>query len=180
MTEARMEPPGLGFLLLDASLKPIFANAHAVEVLAFPNDPPTIESLDGFLTEKIGTVLSKNGPSPGSPVAPILVSGRRHYLCRFFSLDSRSEESAPTATAVLIERSPRAFVDVAQVAAEFGLTRREMETVSHLLGGLTTKEIANRMEVSPNTVKAYIRYVMIKMNVSTRSGIIGKTVKTER
>jgi hypothetical protein len=32
------------------------------------------------------------------------------------------------------------------------------------------------MSISPNTVKAFIRLVMVKMNVSTRSGIIGKIV----
>jgi len=32
------------------------------------------------------------------------------------------------------------------------------------------------MGISPNTVKAFIRLVMVKMKVSTRSGIIGKIV----
>jgi DNA-binding CsgD family transcriptional regulator len=32
------------------------------------------------------------------------------------------------------------------------------------------------MKISPNTVKAFIRLVMVKMSVSTRSGIIGKIV----
>jgi DNA-binding CsgD family transcriptional regulator len=45
-----------------------------------------------------------------------------------------------------------------------------------LLEGLTSKEIADRMGISPNTVKAFIRLVMVKMNVSTRSGIIGRIV----
>ena len=32
------------------------------------------------------------------------------------------------------------------------------------------------MHISPNTVKAFLRLVMVKMDVSTRSGIIGKIV----
>jgi hypothetical protein len=32
------------------------------------------------------------------------------------------------------------------------------------------------MNISPNTVKAFVHLVMVKMGVSTRSGIIGKMV----
>ena len=32
------------------------------------------------------------------------------------------------------------------------------------------------MNISPNTVKAFVHLVMVKMSVSTRSGIIGKMV----
>jgi len=46
--------------------------------------------------------------------------------------------------------------------------------VEYLLQGLTSKEIAARMNISPNTVKAFLRLVMVKMKVSTRSGIAGK------
>jgi DNA-binding CsgD family transcriptional regulator len=42
--------------------------------------------------------------------------------------------------------------------------------------GLTNKEIGQRMNISPNTVKAFLKLIMMKMGVSTRSGIIGKTV----
>jgi DNA-binding CsgD family transcriptional regulator len=45
-----------------------------------------------------------------------------------------------------------------------------------LLQGLTSKEIAARMSISPNTVKAFLRLVMVKMGVSTRSGIVGRVV----
>ena len=69
-------------------------------------------------------------------------------------------------------------IDVVIIAAQFKLTEREQETVGFLIEGLTSKEIATHMNISPNTVKAFIRLVMIKMGVTTRSGIIGKIVKT--
>jgi Bacterial regulatory proteins, luxR family len=49
--------------------------------------------------------------------------------------------------------------------------------VEFLLSGLSSKEIADRMKISPNTVKATLRVVMIKMGVSTRSGIVGKIIQ---
>ena len=54
------------------------------------------------------------------------------------------------------------------------LTPREQETIQLLMEGLTSKEIAERMKISPSTVKAFLRLVMVKMGVSTRSGIVGK------
>jgi DNA-binding CsgD family transcriptional regulator len=42
-----------------------------------------------------------------------------------------------------------------------------------LIQGLTNKEIAGRMNISPNTVRVFIRMVMGKLGVSTRSGIVG-------
>ena len=62
------------------------------------------------------------------------------------------------------------------LSERFGLTPRERETVKLLLQGLTSKEIAAQMGISSNTVKAFVRLVMIKMGVSTRSGIAGKIV----
>ena len=47
-----------------------------------------------------------------------------------------------------------------------------------MMQGLSSKEIATRMNVSPNTVKAFLRVVMIKMGVSSRSAIVGKVMMT--
>ncbi len=37
-----------------------------------------------------------------------------------------------------------------------------------------SKEIAERLKISPNTVKAFVRLVMVKMGVTTRSAVVGK------
>ncbi|PYU54649.1 MAG: hypothetical protein DMG55_30720, partial [Acidobacteria bacterium] len=46
--------------------------------------------------------------------------------------------------------------------------------------GLTGKAIANRMNISPNTVKAFLRMIMIKMGVSSRSEVVIKIIMTQR
>jgi DNA-binding NarL/FixJ family response regulator len=58
--------------------------------------------------------------------------------------------------------------------AEHRLTPRERETVTLLTSGFTNKEISERMGVSVNTVKAFIRSVMLKLGVTTRAGIVGR------
>ena len=74
----------------------------------------------------------------------------------------------------MIERKSHGATSIREVSERFGLTRRERDTVQFLLEGFTSKEIAQRMNISANTVKAFIRLVMAKMDVSTRSGIVGK------
>ena len=76
-----------------------------------------------------------------------------------------------------VERDRWALHDL---AARFKLTDREQEAVEHLANGLTSKEIAQRMRISPNTVKTFLRFVMIKMGVTTRSGVIGKIIEAGR
>jgi DNA-binding CsgD family transcriptional regulator len=50
----------------------------------------------------------------------------------------------------------------------------------HLLQGIRNKEIANRMNISPHTVRAFLRLIMIKTGVSSRSAIVGKIMMTQR
>ena len=102
-------------------------------------------------------------------------SGKRRYICKSHEVAFKGNDSPQPAFAVLLERdTANSHSALAEVSAQFGLTQREGETVEFLLQGLTSKEIATRMNISANTVKAFIRLVMVKMNVSTRSGIAGK------
>jgi DNA-binding NarL/FixJ family response regulator len=82
--------------------------------------------------------------------------------------------SAQATTAILLERAQRRSFDSSQAAARFNLSQRERETVELLVHGYTSKEIASRMQISPDTVKTFVRLIMVKMGVSTRSGLVGK------
>jgi DNA-binding NarL/FixJ family response regulator len=169
---------GQGFILLDSRLRPVAYNSEAVQILSFPTKPDNIKQLSQFLGDKIRSTLV-NG---GSPETPEFVreckAGRRTYSCRAFRVDCNnvSESLAPISFAILLERHVSSDVALTKLSREYELTSRECETVSLLLQGLTSKEIANRMHISPNTVKAFLRLVMVKMNVSTRSGIVGRAL----
>jgi DNA-binding NarL/FixJ family response regulator len=45
--------------------------------------------------------------------------------------------------------------------------------------GLSSKEIADRMNISSNTVKTFLRLIMIKMGVSSRMAVVRKIITTE-
>lgn len=164
-----------GFVLLDhKSLAPVASNQEAIKILSYPTVPKRIKRLDQFIADRIRVALV-NRSSNGLDFAKEFKSGRRRYFCRTFRLDTISE-SMQVLAALLLERSCSGTTAVSQIGEEFDLTERERETVQLLVQGLTSKEIAMRMNISPNTVKAFLRLVMVKMGVSTRSGILGKVI----
>jgi DNA-binding CsgD family transcriptional regulator len=168
-----------GFLLLDSLLSPLSFNGEAVQILSYPDNVENLASSE-LLTEKIRSRLITQ-PSPGESVfVKELRSGRRRYSCRAFLIDSNTKEPCQPTTAVLLERGPYGLVPLSQVCQQFNLTQREQEVLVHLLQGIRNKEIANRMNISPNTVRAFLRLIMIKTGVSSRSAIVGKIMMTQR
>ena len=171
--------PNPGFLLLASDLRPIYVNPEAMQILAHPATPQSIRLLDSFLLRKIRTVLFADGND--GQFATEFVSGKRRYLCRAYRVSPPSNNAPDDpALAVILERSSRTSFDAAQVAAQYHLTPREWETLQYLMEGLTNKEIGHRMNISPNTVKGFLKLIMMKLGVSTRSGVIGKVINPAR
>jgi DNA-binding CsgD family transcriptional regulator len=166
-----------GILLLEEDFQPIAFNSAAVQILAFPTPPDKIRQPEIFLRDRVRLrLLKQNGDNSAQFVAEYR-SGGRHYLCRAFRLDGSGLDDSPLRTALVLERHA-SFADMLGGSlGRFDLTPREMETVRYLVEGLTSKEIAERMRISPNTVKAFLRIVMVKMDCSTRSGIVGRIVE---
>ena len=174
-------PARPGLIVVDDSLCIVASNSEALQILAFPDRPENIQRLDVWLTNKIRVDLVDRKST--SRVVGEFRSARRTYLCRSFSVDLRGRKTEPRANGsasskglliVMLERKGNEVVMVAELAERFGLSAREQETVQFLLEGFTSKEIAQRMNISANTVKAFVRLVMAKMDCSTRSGIVGK------
>jgi DNA-binding CsgD family transcriptional regulator len=162
-----------GILLVDAtSLKPCAFNSEVLKILAYPADPYRLKDLNSFLTEVINVRLVRRNKKVLAFAAEF-PSGNRKYQCRCFRLEKQlNGHSAPIA--LVFERQPSNDAALLQVAREFNLTPREQRTVQLLLGGLTSKEIAIQMNVSPSTIKTFLHLVMVKMGTSTRSGVLSK------
>jgi len=166
-----------GLLLVDNSLSTVAANLEAIQILTFPNKPERIKRLEVFLADKVRSGLVNSQSPDGLEFVKEFKSGNRQYLCRTFRLDTAENSRVRPSIALLLERnSSGGTAALSEICKRFDLTQRERETVELLLQGLTSKEIATRMSISPNTVKAFLRLVMVKMGVSTRSGIVGKVI----
>jgi DNA-binding CsgD family transcriptional regulator len=169
-----MRQSDVGFILLDSSFKLLAANGEALRVLAFPTDPARIQRVDTFLGDKLRTGLMVGRGSAATFVSEFR-SGRRRYTCAALRLEGRPNSNGG-AVLLLLERPAQHFVELTTLAAEYDLTPRERESVEFLVQGLTTKEIAVRMSVSPSTISTFLRLVMVKMGTNSRNGIVGKIV----
>lgn len=69
---------------------------------------------------------------------------------------------------------PAPFEKNAAALAALEITEREYETLEHLAAGLSNKEIARRLGVSPNTVKTHLARIYEKLEVSRRTQAIQK------
>lgn len=62
---------------------------------------------------------------------------------------------------------------------ESGLTMREQEIVVGLVDGLSYKMIADRMDISIDTVRAHIRNIYKKLHVNSKAEAIAKSLRGE-
>ncbi len=178
----RRVPPdesAAGFLLLDPSLNPVSFNAEAIQILGHADAPETVGSPDLRLARMIRATLLTRQRMGESPFVSEFRSGRRHYFCRTFRLDSDAQGMSLPSTAILLERGPSGFVSLSKVSRRFNLTQREQEVLEYLLQCLDIKTIANRMSIRPNTVKAFLRLIMTKMGVSSRSAAVVKIIMSQ-
>ena len=177
MKQGPSKPSRVGVLLLDLQLRPIHFNAESASILAYPKPPKGVPSLDSVLPVINGQLRGPSNPAPDG-----FTSGRRRYICRAFLLDSanRAGSRVQPRFVVTLERVRRApQVDVSQWSEQNQLTTRERETVEHVLQGLSTKEIAMKMSISPSTVKSFLKLIMVKVGASSRAGIIAKVQQGE-
>lgn len=165
-----------GFVLLDEGKNPIYYNAEALRILSKPPGG-TEAALSGLFSKKTLASLMRRALCENGGGSTEFVSGNRRYTCRTFSVFQEATPSARPVTGLLIEPSHWNASRESEITQKFHLSEREEETVSLLSLGLTSKEIASRMGVSPNTIKAFLRLIMTKMAVGTRSGIIGKLLR---
>ncbi len=165
-----------GVIVTDASLKLHAFNTDAVQILSFPHSLQKIADAHSWLSGRIRSRLFES-----SSLVNSVKSGRRTYLCKSIPirLDAAGHKADRPGLLLLLERQSNGVVGIERICERFALTERECETVRLLFEGLSSKEIANRMKISHHTVNAFVRLVMVKMGVSSRSGIVGKIAKTE-
>lgn len=166
--------PVPGLILLGPGNTQVACNAEAVRILAYPATTVSSKRVNALIAEKIPQAMQNIGDGPeGIHVISELMSGRRRYICSRYTLDMHGPQPLRT-TAILLERAGSPDVTMYELFNRFNLTARERQAVSYLVKGMTSKEIAQQMGISPNTVKSFLRLVMTKAGVSTRAGLIGR------
>jgi DNA-binding CsgD family transcriptional regulator len=169
-------PPALveeGLVVLNMSLEPIGADEGAAAILSLPGSSGEEAIL--CLPDNIREALGRNHDDLFSAKMSFRI-GKDVYNCRAFVMQRQSEEAEPM-MALHMQRDTSVPNAIDMVASQYHLTDREQEVLRGIAIGLTSKETAERMNISPNTVKSFLRIIMIKMGAATRSGIVGKLLE---
>ena len=167
--------PEVGMVLLNESLKVIACDRGAVALLSSeePTDGAEVSSLR--VPREILEELQE-GKTAGKTSCELQFRvGANDYVCRAYLLETRSGYLTELSFMALhLQRVAGAQEAIQEAISSYHLTEREEQTLKGILMGLSSKEVADQMSISPNTVKAFTRLIMIKLGVTTRWGIIAK------
>jgi DNA-binding NarL/FixJ family response regulator len=97
-------------------------------------------------------------------------------VCAFRCLDRQFTETATDRSflAVLLEPIAPTRFALRKGVSRFKLSGREVQVIQALTIGLTDKAIAIALGVKPSTIRAYLRSIRTKLDVSTRTAIVHK------
>jgi DNA-binding CsgD family transcriptional regulator len=164
--------PESGIVLVDLSLKPIGSDSGAVRILR-SHDVDGDETPIG-IPDTILTAIKSRSPNDHAGMPMYFLIGKRKYRCRSYYVQSEKEGSDLGILAMHLDSDEDLADRIGPLGAEHGLTEREQEILRGLALGMSNKELADWMNISPNTVKSFARLIMIKLGVKTRAAIIGK------
>lgn len=168
-----------GVVVLDTNGEILFINEEARSILStFNLDDIDLESSSDSVDKAIVEVFKKSLGSLSEPISKCVYcpDNDSAYALRALPL-YKPEFKGKSCVLVLIEGVTihRKF-DMNVVQKQFSLTRREAEVTFCLTKGLTNKEIANALSLSPETVHDYVKQIMRKLGATTRAGIVGKVL----
>ena len=106
-------------------------------------------------------------------VQDALQAGAIGYLLKDVSADELAQaiRAAHAGRATLSPEAAQALVRTATKLPMPGhdLTKREREVLALLVEGLSNKQIANRLVVSPSTIKSHVSHILAKLGVASRT-----------
>ena len=175
-TEERPRTAEAGLLLLDRSLKIVAYDRGATSILKDPNYPAVQQRLS--LPKDVVDNLRECKLTALSSLRIYLPIGESRYVCRAYLLEWLNWLAPQPMIAVHLTKISGSNDAVQDATVRYKLTKREQEVLRGLSLGLSNKAIAERMEIAPNTVKAFLTGIMTKMGVHSRAGVIATTLQT--
>ncbi|MUN38423.1 helix-turn-helix transcriptional regulator [Actinomadura litoris] len=171
------DAPGPGLVLFDPSGEATSINAEAREHLARVPEGPSVPSALGVRLPiwVIGTALQARaiarGRDRGGARVRVRTAEGSWLVCHASALTG--VDGRPGPVALVIE--PAAASDLVVIVAEaYELTPRELEITGHVARGLSTGEIAERLFISPHTVRDHLKTVFEKTGVSSRGELVAR------
>ena len=163
-----------GVVLTDLSLKVVAIDSGAVSILKYlagtPEDPEPGYCLPARVIETLR--LRELDQTHGASVKVHL--DKQSYDCRIYFLQPRNGLLREPVISLHFDTPPSRQEAIKSLAARFRLTSREEQILTAISFGFTNKEVAQELDISPNTVKAFLHQIKLKMGVSSRAEMVMK------
>ncbi len=160
---------GMGELLLKVD-----QTAEGQRLLKYVTEHPGAEYEAHYLAQQIlageGLLIEAGLESDLAQPKPELDQVVRDILAKFSQLQLSDKEVEVAAGAQMAE----AHASPAHPELVESLTIRELEILGHIAGGLTNKQIAELLIISPGTVKWYTSQIYGKLNTSNRTQAVSR------
>lgn len=166
-------PSGPGMLIVDNDLNVITMTSNAERWLeeltdGCPGLPDAIRSVVGYVRQLHGSDTRQDRV----PRARVRGSSGR-WLTVHASLVRETSSSGCAHTAVIIEEAKPSEI-APLILRAYGLSPRESRVTSLVLQGLSTKEIAAEIYLSPYTVQDHLKEIFAKAGVRSRRELVAK------
>jgi len=116
---------------------------------------------------------------PGERCALVILD-RQLFSLRIFPFFSPIEEHMLDLYALLIEPVTKPVtegIEFDKVRDQFGLSKRETDVLQALMSGDPDKVLAKDLGLSVETVRAYLKSIRVKLDVSTRTAVVHRVHK---
>lgn len=172
-----------GILIFKQHQELVFINSEAVNFLKGINKKKDLFKKQDKIPDEVLKVcrslkkISASGAERPCCNASISHNGQL-YSIRALPLFHTGKKNGSSHTMVIIERcTPRRNIDIEKVTAKFNLAKREAEVVEGIVKGFTNREIASALCLSEYTVKDYIKRIMNKLGVESRTLIFCRVIE---
>jgi DNA-binding CsgD family transcriptional regulator len=168
----------IGVALLNLAFHPIAMDEGAATILSAvwtdTHGGPPAPELASELPPVILEHLRQSGPGGMSPTEVRFNVRNRLYVGRAYLVETHDGTLHRGCVVLHLERESDISDACLEVSLKYRLTDREREALRGVANGLTSKELAERMNISPSTVKTFLRLIMIKTGAPNRAGIVAK------
>jgi len=172
-----------GILIFNRHQELVFINSEAVNFLKGINKKKESSKNPDEIPDEVLKVcrslkkISASGAERPCCNASISHNGQL-YSIRALPLFHTGRKNKSSHTMVIIERcTPKRNIDIEKVTAKFNLAKREAEVVEGIVKGFTNREIASALCLSEYTVKDYIKKIMNKLGVESRTLIFCRAIE---
>jgi DNA-binding CsgD family transcriptional regulator len=171
----RSEP---GILIFDGNNRLLYSNKKALEPFPYFEELVRSGEEDEIPVEiiKLCNTLRKNarGAGPVTNFSSVLIGNKAGPPCsvRAFFIGTNGNQTHSHIIALVEKINEKKDLVFDQVKSRFMISNRELEVLKLICGGLSNREIGERLFISEYTVKDHIKNIMSKMGVRSRALLI--------